>query len=431
MMNNKIVIRIFLGLILFGNGHLFSQDILDKLKQVLPNAVIEETEAGVYFKREFTILLPQDIDHKNKDRGQFNHRIFLSHFDENAPNVIVTEGYSARPRYYELSQILKANQIQVEYRYFGMSVPENVDYTFLNNDQAVADLHHIKEVLSKIYKGKWAATGISKGGTTTLIYKSKYPKDVTAAIPIVGPLPKEREDIRCNEHILSIGTEECRNKIERFQHRVLQSRDFFLPKIDSLAKQNNLKFHTLGIPAALEYAVLEFSFSFWQFGHDCNRLNKDMTDQQAFELFNEIVGFDFYSDDVIEYFRPSYYQFMTENGYYGFIHKPFVDELEVINDYTNMVFCPEAKNLEFDRSYMIKVRNWIYQYGDRIIHIHGELDPWGALRDRIHPDRDAYMIIAKDGDHSTRISSLDEEQKSLIYKAIAEWMDTKIYPLKE
>jgi len=430
-MINRIFIGQFLAVFLFCSAQLCAEDILTQLHKHLPNATIEETKAGDYFKREFTIMLSQNIDHKDPAVGQFQQRIFLSHYDVNAPNVIVTEGYSARPRYYELSQILKANQIQVEYRFFGESIPENKDYRYLKNDHAAADLHQIRKQLSKIYKGKWAATGISKGGTTTLIYKSKYPKDVTVAIPIVGPLPKAREDKRCDDHILSIGTKNCRDNIEAFQHKVLGLRKLFLTKIDSLATQNNLTYQTLSIPAAFEYAVLEFSFSFWQFGHDCNRLDRDMTDHQTFVLFNEIVGIDFFSDAVIDYFKPSYFQFMTENGYYGFIHKPFVPELKVVNDYTNMVFSPEAKSIPFDRNYMISVRNWIYQYGDKIIHIHGGLDPWGALRDPIHPKRDAHMIIDENGDHSTRISTLDMHQKELIYKVLAQWMDCDIFPLEK
>jgi len=390
------------------------------LQNVLPNATIESKDASKHFSEEFVIRLTQNLDHNNPSAGQFQQLIYLSHYDVKAPTVIITEGYSANPHYSELSSYFKTNQIQVEYRFFGQSKPENYDYRFLTNDQAAADLHRIRQLFGNIYKSKWIATGISKGGTTTLIYKSKYPKDIDIAVPIVGPLPKAREDKRCDDHILSIGTDACRASLADFQKRMLRQKDVMLPRVKSVAKKYNLTFNQIGIPSAYEYAVLEFTFSFWQYGHDCARVTSDLTDEEAFSLLNEIVGFDFYSDAVVDYFKPSFYQFLTENGYYGFIHEHVKDELS-LTDFTNVPFGPKVP-MDFDQNYMIKVRNWLYQMGDQILYIHGGLDPWGACRDRLSDKRDAHMFILENGDHTTRISSFSEVDQKKIQKIISNWL---------
>lgn len=214
----------FLGLIfciIFTNSQLLGQsdDFLELITKKIPGVTIERGEKTAHFKSAYTLYVDQPIDHNNPSIGTFKQRIFLSHYDRKAPTVFVTEGYSARPRDYELSEILRSNQIIVEYRYNGKSVPEKMDYKYLTNDQAMEDLHRIRMMFKKIYKKKWISTGISKGGTTCLIYKSKYPDDVDAAVSYVGPLPKAREDVRMDEMILEkMKMSPCGNKIDKLQN---------------------------------------------------------------------------------------------------------------------------------------------------------------------------------------------------------------------
>lgn len=102
---------------------------------------------------------------------------------------MATEGYKAfRRRVYEPTKLLNANQVTVEHRYYGSSVPYSIDYRYLNMKQATADLHKIKQLFSSIYKGKWISTGRSKGGVTTIFYRFFYPNDVDVSIPYVAPI---------------------------------------------------------------------------------------------------------------------------------------------------------------------------------------------------------------------------------------------------
>ena len=71
----------------------------------------------------------------------------------------------------ELCPILQANQLFVEHRYFGKSVPDSVTWQDLTVENAAADQHHIVQIFKKIYTQKWVSTGISKGGETALYHR--------------------------------------------------------------------------------------------------------------------------------------------------------------------------------------------------------------------------------------------------------------------
>ena len=428
-MINKLFFILIAQLLLIGNLSA-KKDILSVLKKHLPDAQITELETSDHFKKELEILLPQRLDHFGNSLEKFQQRIFLYHYDFKAPVVYVTEGYSARQRHYELSEILMANQITVEYRYFGKSKPTNYDYTYLTNDQAMEDLHRIRKLLGKIYKKEWISTGISKGGTTCLVYKSKYPKDVKVAVPYVAPLAKSQTDKRCDEAILSNGTPECRKKLEDFQHLALDRRDQMIAKLDSMAITDSITFNRIGTAAAFEYAVLEFTFSFWQWGHDCDAIGTDISVDSTFKTINKIVGFDFYSDATCDYFEPSYYQFLKENGYYSFIHEPFAGKLKTLKRYDNIPFGPQHMDLSMDHDYLKYVRVWLYHNGDKIIHIQGALDPWGACGMIEVEGQDALHMTKEGGAHRTRISSFDREDQQIIYDTLDRWLKAKVHPLQ-
>lgn len=422
-----MIIRYFILLgFLFCQNQIFASDILAKLKAALPNAQFQTLDNGRHFVEEYIIHLEQPLDHNDPSAGTFTQRMFLAHYNFNEPMLMVTEGYSAYPQYYELCEMLMSNQLIIEYRFYGESKPENYDYRYLTNDQAAADYHRIKKLLGKLYKKDWISTGISKGGTTCLIHKTKYPKDVKAVVAYVAPLPKAREDKRCDEFILSQGSSSCQKALKNFQLHALSQKDEILPMLDSLAKNDSLSYNYVSIKEAFEYAVLEFTFSFWQYGHDCDAIPRAPDPEDSFQYLNEIVGFDFYCDESIDYFHPSFYQFMTENGYYGFIHDYLVSKIEYVSDFTNVPFAPQNVNLEYKPDYLKRVRVDLYHHGDGVIYIYGALDPWTACKMSPSKKSDALIIIDADGDHKTRISSLSPSEIKQVTKKLGEWLKRDI-----
>jgi hypothetical protein len=119
----------------------------------------------------YDLTIKQALDHQNPEKGSFYQSVQLRHRGFDKPTVIETSGYFLSRWKNEVEQILNANNVSVEFRFFGKSAPDSLQWQYLTNTQAAADLHHINELLRKIYKGKWASTGISKGGQTTIYYK--------------------------------------------------------------------------------------------------------------------------------------------------------------------------------------------------------------------------------------------------------------------
>jgi len=405
-----------------------------KLEQLFPDAEITKMEAKDHFIKAFQMVLNQPLDHNNMEAGTFKHYVYLSHTDSKKPTVLITEGYNANPRTYELSKILRSNQVQVEYRFYGKSRPDSIQWNYLKNDQAIEDYHRLVTKLKTLYKSKWISTGISKGGETVLIYKSKYPYDVDVAVPYVAPLIKTQEDARTEEHIKTIGSDECRAKITKYQRLLLENRDAVLTEISKYAKIKGMNFTELSTEEALEYAVLEFPFSFWQWGGNCEEIpTENATAKELFDSINSIVGISFYNDKTYFDLLPSYYQHMTELGYYGFDTTPVKDLLRVVHKPTNLRFAPKNVDLTFNPNYIKKVRDYVENQGNKILYIYGEYDTWGACAPNPKPHVNALKMVLKGGAHSTRIRDFSDEDKQLIYDKLQNWLgySVKIYPLED
>ena len=408
----------------------FAQDskLAKWIKKKIPTATIKKLPAKNHFKEVYQIKFKQSLDHNNPSAGTFEHRIFLSHVDKKAPMLFVTEGYNARQTTYELANILQSNQIIVEYRFYGGSRPDNIQWQYLTNDQAMEDLHRIKKIFKKKYRKKWVSTGISKGGTTTLIYKAKYPKDVCVAVPYVAPIALAQEDKRTDEHQFKMGTEDCRKKIIAFQRAALEKREEMISLIDAYAKKNNQKF-SLGAAVVLEYGVVEFPFAFWQWGGKCEEIPAPTASaEEIFEYIEKIVSWNFYSDGTCDFFLPSFYQFMTELGYYGFVTKDVEDLLVAEKNPTNLTFGPKDVDLTF-KPYLEPVNDFLMKKGNKIIYIYGELDTWTACGVHPSPNTDALRMTLKGGSHSTRIKDFSKEDQQKIYNKLKKWLKVDLKEL--
>ena len=213
--------------------------------------------------------------YQHPEKGFFYQRVQLTHKGFNKPTVMDTEGYwlwnggSGN----EIENILDANNLDIEYRYYGKSLPDSIDWQYLTLEQATADLHHINELFKTVYTNKFISTGISKGGETTIYYKYFYPDDVALSVPYVAPIDNSLEDIRIYHFFDTISTPECRKKIFDFQTFLLQHENEALEKLKWYSEGADLHYtYTGSIGKSFEYAVLEFSFSFWQYNGNCDSI---------------------------------------------------------------------------------------------------------------------------------------------------------------
>lgn len=394
-----------------------------KLIQLFPGAEVNKIKDFENFSESYELVLNEPLDHKNPKKGTFKHYIYLSHLDFKKPMIIETEGYAARYRKTELSSLLNANQLIVEYRFYGKSRPNPIQWQYLTNDQAIADYHTIVTKLKQLYTGKWVSTGISKGGETTLIYKSKYPNDIDVAVPYVAPLINTQEDPRIEQHLATIGTSECRKKITAFQRSLLQNRASLINEIQAYAEKEKMTFTAVSLDEALEYSALEFPFSFWQWGGKCEEIpNSTASSKELFEYMNKIVGIGSYNDQSYHDLLPSFYQHMSELGYYGYDFTPVKDLLTTVKSTSNNRFAPKDVAIQYNPNYIKSVRAYVENKGSKILYIYGGYDTWVACSPTPKSNLDALKMVLPEGSHATRIKNFPKEEQEKAIQLLKKWL---------
>lgn len=429
MKKNLIIVIFILGI----TGISASQDIsknLDSLSKIY-NFSYETLDKGTKFNQRYLLWVEQDLDHKNPNGHKFRQRVFLSHKDVTKNVVLVTNGYWSfngfNPDYSnEITDILDANQIMVEHRYFPPSVPDSTsfDWKYLNIENSAADLHHVTEILKKIYKKKWLSTGISKSGQTSIYYKYFYPEDVSVTVPVVAPLNFSTEEKRVYKFLDNVGTSECRKKIQNFQKDLLKNKSEYLEIFKDFASMAGQSYDKAGgIEKGYELTVLEFSFAFWQWGHICDSIPdiNSTPEKKIMELIS-VSTLDWISDQGIDQMQPFFYQAMSEIGMYGYDITPFK---EWVSFDSNPVFTftfPKGIEVKYNPESHRKIDCFIRHYADNMIFIVGGNDPWGATSVDLCIDTNSIKIIKKNGSHKTRIMNLPDDQKKLVIDKIKKWM---------
>ena len=429
LMNSYKQLLLLVALLL--NISLIAQSELEIKLFDLPDVVFTKIDTPNEYEAAYKLMIKQPLDHSNPTAGHFYQRVWLSHKGYSNPTTIITNGYArGSNNINEIVTLLDANQLNVEHRYFGESMPDSLDYQYLTFEQVAQDYHHIRQLFDNIYTGKWAASGISKGGTTTIFYKYFFPNDVDVSIPYVAPLNYEFEEQRIYDFLDNKGTPECRANMLAYQKRLLQQREAILPLLEWFVKGKGLKFNYLSLGEAYEYAVLEYPFSFWQYGWDCGKIPSESASLEThIDYLLEVVGLDFFADDSMEAFASHYYQSATQMGYYGYEPEDFAGLLKYLpyEPHPHAAFTPNKMEVKFDATLTNKVAKWIEKHGHRMIHINGDLDTWSATATPKTKGVDALWYFLKDKHHaSARIKNMTHDEKSLLYAKLNEWLGTNL-----
>ena len=382
------------------------------------------------FTDSYMIMVEQPVDHNNPDGPKFEQRIWLSHLDFNKPMVFITDGYTMPGNYRtEIARILNSNQILVEHRYFGESVPDSMNWSKLNLFQACQDLHHIRTLLGKIYKQAWISSGISKGGQTTIAYKFFFPNDVSASVPYVAPFTFAKEDDRILDFLANkVGSKIEREKILNFQKAVLTNKKVFLPLVTEFEKKQRVTFDAVGgYEAAFEYGMLEFSFAFWQWGSPVSEIpNNVMNIDSTMNILKRVNPFDFFTDQGVEFYKPYFYQALTEMGIYTYDTTPFEGLLKYAQNPTFDFTITDIPNNNYSVSLNVVMNQWLQENGNNMVYIYGGVDPWGACSMKVDNNKVNSLIFTKaGGSHATRIQSFDKNIQKQIMDSLSVWTDFK------
>ena len=407
----------------------FAQTVLEQkinaisaIKEIRP---LETSE----FSEKYVTYFTQPLDHRHPEKGSFRQRVIVSHIGFDRPTVIVTEGYGAayalRSQYREeLSKLLNANMIFVEYRYFLESTPEPKDWQYLTAENSADDLHAITTAFKNIYPGKWIATGISKGGQTTLLYRTFYPDDVDISVPYVAPLCYGVEDGRHEPFLHKVSTPENRKIIEDFQLEALKRKATLLPRFEKYCTEKNYSFRA-PIEEIYDYSALEYSFALWQWGTPISSI--PATTASDDEIFSHLLAISepgyFTADSPNASF---FVQAARELGYYGYDIQPFKQYLSIQSSegYLHRLMLPEElKDMPFDKTLSKKITKFLKKQDPKMIFIYGQNDPWTAAGVTwLKNKKNIHVFIQPNGSHLARISTLPEKEKKEGMELIKQWL---------
>lgn len=403
-----------------------SSELYQWLKS-LPDIEVTSIKSDNIFSEAYEIFITQPIDHNNPDGPKFKEQLFLSHIDKEKPMVIDLDGYAVNNRTTELSRILGCNQIMVEHRYFGESVPAPFDWKYLTIKQAADDHHRIIELFKQYYTGKWITTGISKGGSCAIFHGYFYPDDADASVPYVGPLNLSIDDQRVYEWIKTVSTPECRQKVFNFQKLCFEKRNELYPMFLDNANKKNLKYEIVGNEKAYEYAVLEYSFAYWQWGDgNCDEIpDENSSLDEIWEHLLKNGGVTYFDDSSIEDNYPFFYQCYTEFGYYAYEVDQFKDYIKYADGKTPF-FIPPDSNPTYDPTLLKSISNWASNEAENFIFIYGGNDPWTSPGVCLTGKTNSLKMVLPNGSHASRIKGFSKNDKDLIYSRLESWLGVQI-----
>lgn len=393
-----------------------------------------ETLKSSCFPEKYVFNIQQQLDAKNPAAGNFEQRVVLCHRGFDRPTVLVTEGYDAnyalREGYIEeLSKLFDTNIITVEYRYFDKSMPKPCNWDYLTVENSLYDLHHVNQTLHTLYSGKWIATGISKGGQTTMFYRSYFPDDVDISVPYVAPLNRSVEDGRHEKFLqYEVSTKENRQKVLDFQLQLFQRKAQLLPMFEKFCADHH---YTFNAPLAeiFDFSVFEYAFAFWQWGEDIAAIPAaSASDQTVFDYWIKKCDPDYFSR------QNPYFSFdvqaARELGYYGYYTKPFKKYLSIktAKGYLHRLMLPDdAKNVKFSPALYRHTVDFLTKNDPKMVYIYGDIDPWGASGIYGLPftkgKQNLHVYMCPGGSHKTRILSFPEPTRQEIIQFIKKWLE--------
>lgn len=439
MLNIKHVSLVFTAAIFLSADVLAQTDSTEFMKNLCALPGISEVKKleTTRFPEKYVLKIRQNLDTDNAEAGTFNQRVIVGYVGEDRPTVIVTEGYNAdyamSPSYIEeLSDLFDANMVFCEYRYFGESMPKPTDWNFLTVENSLGDLHNVNTTFRKLFKGKWISTGISKGGQTTMFYRTYYPNDVDVSVSYVAPLNKSVEDGRHEPFLRDeVGTKKERKAVHNAQLEMFKRKSSLVEMLEKKVKADGLNFN-LPLDEIFDYELMEYPFAFWQWGTPVSEIpsSKD-SDEVWFEHLMKVSGPDYFS--VPGRYLSFNMQALRELGYYGYEIDPDFKKycsISSTKDYLRRLMIPESmgewRNVSFDPTLYNKTVEYLKNNDPKHIFIYGEIDPWTASGVAGWLDcsgkQNMRVYVQPRGSHKARIGNMPEDMKDEIMERLNGWL---------
>ncbi|MFI9104390.1 S28 family serine protease [Streptomyces fildesensis] len=405
-----------------------SADIKDRILAIPGMTLIEEKPVTGY--RYFVLNYTQPIDHLRPWKGTFQQRLTVLHKATDRPTVFFTSGYglSTNASRSEPTRLIDGNQVSMEYRFFTPSRPaEPADWSKLDIWQAASDQHRIFQALDRIYHRNWIDTGGSKGGMTATYFRRFYPNDMDGTVAYVAPNDVvDKEDSAYTEFFKTVGNADCRAALNAVQREALVRRDEIVARYQKYADDNALTFTTVGsADKAYENVVLDLVWAFWQYHleSECPTVPKPTaTTDELYSFIDTISGFDFYTDQGLEYYTPYYYQAGTQLGAPTFATPHLKGLLRYPGIYQPRSYVPRSIPMTFKPWAMPDVDNWVQHHAQRMLFVYGTNDPWGAEPFRLGKGaKDSFVMWAPGANHGANIAALKPADNAKATAEVLKW----------
>lgn len=409
-------------------------DILDHLATIA-GLTVEEKPSPVDGYRYFLMAFDQPADHDDPDGLHFSQQLTLLHRDTDAPLVLVTEGYfvnTNNPGLGEPAALLAGNQLSIEHRFFVPSRPQPADWATLTITQAATDHHRIAQAFKPIYEGSFVATGASKGGMASVYFRRFFPDDVDATIAYVAPQSYGDADPRYLGFVAKLGSQSCRDALAAAQRELLLRRDAMTMFMQAEADDGFTYEDHLGFDRALETAVLELPFTFWQYGnatHCAEIPTQAATDAQWWDFINTFNAPSYWSDYQTELYEPYFFQAATQLGYPAYSEAAVADLLKHPGVDVAATYVLEDKMPTLDKAVMPDIADWLATAGTRMMFVYGQNDPYTAAAFELGDATDSFVFTVPLGNHGAEILQLPDADRKQALAALHAWTGVKPMPL--
>jgi hypothetical protein len=197
-----------------------------------------------------------------------------------------------------------------------------------------------------------------------------------------------------------------------------------IARLGEVASGDGLTFDRLGMEGALEGAVIELPFAFWQYfdASLCGEIPDDTaSDGEVFEWLDVVADISYASDQGIEYFQPYYYQAFTQLGYPA-EDTTHLDDLLVAPELPVASYLPDGVDPDFfDADAMPDVQEWVESDGSQLMFIYGQNDPWTAGKFELGGAVDSHIFIVPGGNHGSSIGDLPVTELDAALAIIERW----------
>jgi len=383
----------------------------------------------------YELEIRQPVDHRRPHGPAFEQHLELYQRNLAAPMVMYVSGYfnytflSPKDTYLsDPAAITGGNQISVESRFYGDSVPHPTSWRYLTIWQQAADEHHVVQVFKRLYHAPWLISGVSKGGETAIFHDYYYPHDFAGTFAWSAPSITHTFGHGYDRFLAHVGTAACRTALRSAQVRALRHRHAFEVMLAAEAKAAHGTFKDWpgGLDENFELTVLVTPFVFWQYGGDCSAIpGASATLAQLYQWFDLVSGWLAADDQEGAPYFAYNYQAATQLGY-PTIHQRsqfgslLHYQLSAQNPDQNLP--PGIPARPLNRHLMRAVHQWVRAHGSHLIFLYGQDDPWSAQRFTLGPGtRDSAVFTIAGGNHLSPYTDLPPAQVRTLVRMLRGW----------